>query len=199
MSEASHRHSAQSKARISSSLRQLWAKRLKGKRSAEKFYSSWAESIAEAARRGGINEEELNWDSYQTLKEEIASRQLQHAAEKAKEKKMKKIHLPTSKQRGTSSGRTRDEKLKLATLRELNNRKARLRKIHEKKVRGGTFGNQAGAMFYLQYALERLDIESIKKEQWQSIVSLADQIQAAKRKRTQAITNESTIRTSLGS
>lgn len=74
-----------------------------------------------------------------------------------------------------------------------------MRKIHEKKVRDGTFCNQAGAMFYLQSALDRLGIESIKKEQWQRTVSLADQIQVAKRKRTQAITNGSRIRTSLGS
>lgn len=123
--------SAQSKARISSSLRQVWAKRLKWKRLAEKFYSSWAESIAEAARRGGINEEELNWHSYQTLKKEIALHQRQHAAEKAKKKEMEKIHLPTSKQRGTLTGRTRDEKLKLSASRELNNGKAILRKVSD--------------------------------------------------------------------
>lgn len=209
-------HSAQSKEKIGSSLRQLWAKRLKRKRSTDKFYSSWAESIAEAARRGGINEKELNWDSYEILKEEIASRQLQRAAEKAKEKESKRIRaekrarerakkmasqvrkkmdhkqkdVPRAKRRGRVSRGRREEKEEPTDSRESNS-KAGLTKANGRKVIDGAFCSNAGVMVYLQSALEKLDIESIKKELGRTAVSLADQIQAAKRKRTQAMANGS--------
>jgi len=115
------------------------------------------ESIAEAASRGGINEEELRWDSYHALKEEIALLQLQRAAEKTKKKEMKKIQaekrvqekaekmasqvrkkmnlkqeaVPTSKRRGRPRGRARDKNEKQSASSEFDNSKARLRNVSD--------------------------------------------------------------------
>lgn len=218
MSEIPHSHSEQSKEKISSSLRQLWAERLKRKRSREKLYFSWAESVAEAARRGGINEEELNWDSYERFKEEIASRQLQCAAKKAKGKELKKIQAekrvrkrvekmasfvqkkmehkkkaePRAKQKWRMSSKGREAKEELALSREPN-LSDKLIKIHGKNLMDGPSGSQVGVMTYLQSALESFDIESIKREQKRNTVSLADQIQAAKSKRVQIVADGSAV------
>lgn len=75
---------------MSSSLKRVWGKRLEWKRSRAKFLSSWAESIAEAAKRGGSGQRELHWDSYDKMKEEIAIEQHQLAADQAKAKEMAK-------------------------------------------------------------------------------------------------------------
>lgn len=207
MSETPRLHSEQSKRKIGSSLRKLWAERLKLKRLKEKFYSSWTESIAEAARKGGIDEEQLNWDSYERLKVEISSRQLQWDEDKTKEKEMKKIRAEKKvKQRVQNmtrlalkklehkqndvlrakkkliSSKRRKEKEELTALKELNITD-RLVKIFGKKSVDGPSCSQTGAMIYLQTALEKFDIESIKAEQRRGTVSLADQIQAAKNRR----------------
>ncbi|XP_021288301.1 uncharacterized protein LOC110419534 isoform X2 [Herrania umbratica] len=96
MSEHPHTHSEQSKARIGSSLRHVWAKRLKRKRLGERFFLSWLESIAEAARKGGTDQPELDWDSYDKIKQGIALEQLQWATEKAKGKEMAKVRAATA-------------------------------------------------------------------------------------------------------
>lgn len=83
--------SEQTKAKIKSSLRRIWDKRLKWRRLKEKFFLSWLESIAETAKRGGSDQQELHWDSYEKIKQEIAIHQLQLAAEKLKAKEMAKL------------------------------------------------------------------------------------------------------------
>lgn len=119
---------------------------MKRKRSKETFYSSWAESIAEAARMGGIDEEQFDWDSYDRMKVEIAFQRLQWDEEKAKKKEMNKIqaerkvrkrvqnmaqvaqkkveHKQNAKQRAKKreimSCKTRKKKEGLAASRELN-------------------------------------------------------------------------------
>ncbi|XP_057952323.1 uncharacterized protein LOC131146629 isoform X1 [Malania oleifera] len=85
MSEFSYAHSEQSEARIQSSLRRIWGQRLKWKWLRERLYFSWMESIADAAKKGGTDQQELEWDSYDKLKEEMAVQQLQWVADKAKE------------------------------------------------------------------------------------------------------------------
>ncbi|KNA03460.1 hypothetical protein SOVF_209010 isoform B [Spinacia oleracea] len=217
MSEAPRLHSEQSKRKIGSSLKKLWAERLKRKRSKEKFFSSWTESIAEAARRGGINEEQLNWDSYERLKVEMAFQRLQWDEEKEKEKDMKRIRAEKKvqkrvqnvtrvaqkkvehkqnelrpKKKGMRSRKRREGKGEAAASKELNI-KDRLVKIFGKKSIDGPSCSQSGTMVYLQSALEKFDIESIKAQQSRSTVSLADQIQAAKSKRQQIVTNKSNI------
>ncbi|XP_048498776.1 uncharacterized protein LOC104891421 isoform X2 [Beta vulgaris subsp. vulgaris] len=216
MSESPRMHSEQSKRKIGSSLKKLWAERLKRKRSKETFYSSWAESIAEAARMGGIDEEQFDWDSYDRMKVEIAFQRLQWDEEKAKKKEMNKIqaerkvrkrvqnmaqvaqkkveHKQNAKQRAKKreimSCKTRKKKEGLAASRELNITD-KLAKILEKKSIDGP--SSAGAMIYLQSALEKFDIESIKAEQKRNTVSLADQIQAAKSRRMQIVSSGSTM------
>ena len=58
---------------------------------AEKLILSWAESIAKAAKKGGSGQPELDWDSYNKIKQEMVLNQLQWAAEKAKVKETKKL------------------------------------------------------------------------------------------------------------
>ncbi|KAK4373947.1 hypothetical protein RND71_004624 [Anisodus tanguticus] len=101
MSECPRSLSNQTKIRIHTSLRKLWGERLKWKRSREKYFQSWAESIANAAKVGGSDQEELEWDSYDKIKREIALEQLQLAAEKAKAKEMARIRAERAAQRKT--------------------------------------------------------------------------------------------------
>ncbi|XP_008226565.2 PREDICTED: uncharacterized protein KIAA2012 [Prunus mume] len=86
MSEHPRPHSAQSKAKMRSSLRRVWGQRLKWKRLREKLFLSWVESIAEAAKKGGSGQQELCWDSYEKIKQKLHLQELQRAAEKKKEK-----------------------------------------------------------------------------------------------------------------
>ena len=114
-------YSEQSKAKIRSSLRWVWGKRLKWKRSREKFYLSWAESIAKAAKKGGSDQEELDWDSYDKIKEEIALQQLQWAENKKKAKELAKM-------RAERAARARAEKMAmLAEKRRERERQAEAR------------------------------------------------------------------------
>lgn len=76
---------------MSSSLRRLWGRRLKWKRSREKLFLSWVESIAEVAKTGGSEQQELNWDSYENIREELYLQQLQQAAEKKKAREWAKM------------------------------------------------------------------------------------------------------------
>ncbi|KAL8147657.1 hypothetical protein AgCh_005108 [Apium graveolens] len=91
MSEFPRAHSNQTKARIRSSLRRLWDERLKERRAGEKLFISWASSIAEAAKIGGSDEEELDWNSYEKIKSEIEFEQRQWAADKVSAKEMVRI------------------------------------------------------------------------------------------------------------
>ncbi|KAF2290822.1 hypothetical protein GH714_015624 [Hevea brasiliensis] len=77
MSEHPRAHSDEIKEKIGFSLRRLWGKRLKWKKLREKFFLSWTKSIAEEARKGGIDQKELDWDSYDKIKEEITLQQIQ--------------------------------------------------------------------------------------------------------------------------
>ncbi|PON45698.1 Nuclease associated modular domain [Parasponia andersonii] len=92
MAERPRAHSNQVKVKIRSSLRRVWAKRLNWKRSREKIFHSWAESIAEAARTGGPAQEELEWESYDKIKQELVEQQLHLLAEeKIKVKELAKM------------------------------------------------------------------------------------------------------------
>lgn len=72
-------------------MKQIWAERLRSKRLKEKFTSLWSESIAEAARRGGSGEVELDWDSYEKAKLEILSE------EKARTKEQNRVRAEEAK------------------------------------------------------------------------------------------------------
>lgn len=106
--------------RIKASLTKLWGERLKWKRSREKFIQSWAESIALAAKIGGSDQQELEWDSYDKLKKEIAFQQINRKAEIAKAKEMARIRAERAAQvkaekmaRLAQKRREREEKAKV--------------------------------------------------------------------------------------
>uniref|UniRef100_A0A803LJV2 Uncharacterized protein n=1 Tax=Chenopodium quinoa TaxID=63459 RepID=A0A803LJV2_CHEQI len=94
-----------------------------------------------------------------------------------------------------SRRKRREKKEELGASTELNTTD-RLVKIFGKKSTDGPSCSQPGSMIYLQSALEKFDIESIKAEQRRSTVSLADQIQAAKSRRQRIVTSRSNITSS---
>ncbi|XP_075098253.1 uncharacterized protein LOC107787021 isoform X1 [Nicotiana tabacum] len=216
MSECPRALSNQTKIRIRTSLRKLWGERLKWKRSREKFFQSWAESIANAAKAGGSDQEELEWDSYDKIKREIALEQLQSAAEKAKAKEMARIRAERAAQRKTEKmqrlaqrrkereekqkvggkinrprRRSKQEKEELAVAEELK-LKAKLVKIQKKKSTLSQVCREH------RRAWERLDVGFIKRAQIQNTVSLADQIRVAK-KRTEVVNGKAFSIASSGS
>ncbi|KAJ4975413.1 hypothetical protein NE237_000519 [Protea cynaroides] len=218
MSQYPHAHTEQSKARIGFAQRQIWAKRLKWKRLKEKFYMKWADSIAEAARRGGNGEQELDWDSYDKIKTEIALQQLQWAADKAKAKELSTVRRENAAKakaekmawriaqkrmekrqkekarrvtrRKIDRGSKKDEKEDLVVSKELK-LKAILAKIHKRK----SINSQVGCQEYMatghQPAIEKWDLEFIQREKLRRETSLADQIQAARSRRAEYAAQES--------
>lgn len=208
MSECPRTLGEQTKAKIRSSLKQLWGERLKWKKSKAKFLSSWAESIAEAAKKGGSDEQELQWDSYDKIKEEIAFQQRQWAADQAKATEMEKIRAAQAKivkmgrlaqkrkeqeQQAKARGemkrethrKSEEEKEELAIAQGLK-LKERLTKIHKRKsLTNGQITCED------QRAWEKLDLEFIKREHTRREVSLADQIRAARNKRVECGARES--------
>ncbi|KAM7492535.1 hypothetical protein LguiA_035456 [Lonicera macranthoides] len=206
MTEGHRGHSKQTKARIGSSLRRLWGERLKLKKSREKFIQLWAESIAKSAKNGWSDQDELDWDSYDKIKREIALEQLKLDKDKAKAKEMKQIRAARAAQvkaeemarlaekrkerelkakiRGEMKIKThrksKEEKEELAIAQELK-LKARLTKIHRKKSSNDQVTCQDCPSW------ERLDAEFIKRERIRKQVSLADQIRAVKNARPQVM------------
>ncbi|KAG0465572.1 hypothetical protein HPP92_019736 [Vanilla planifolia] len=90
MSERSHSHSEQSKSSISLALKRFWLERLKHKQSMEKVYLSWVGHIAVAAKKGGDDQIDLDWDSFQEIKADLNCKYLQEREEKAKTRQAKK-------------------------------------------------------------------------------------------------------------
>ncbi|KAL8141297.1 hypothetical protein V2J09_007318 [Rumex salicifolius] len=194
MSESPRRHSDEVKTKISSSLRQLWGERLKCKRAKEKLFMSWSENIAEVARKGGVDEEELSWDSYEKLKREIALQNLEYAKEKAKAKERKKIQAEIkaqtkakSESKPTPLKRPRKKQDKPKVVKELN-LKTRLTKIQRKKSVKRRTSRQVPTMVSCYPSLERLDLQFIEMEKLRNKVSLEDEIRAAKNKRNGSLT-----------
>ncbi|KAK4771197.1 hypothetical protein SAY87_031729 [Trapa incisa] len=61
MAEHPRPHSDQIKAKIGFSLRQLWRERLREKRMKEKFFLSWYNNIAKAAKKGLADQKGMDW------------------------------------------------------------------------------------------------------------------------------------------
>lgn len=202
MSECPRSLSNQTKAKIRASLTKLWGKRLQWKRSREKFLRSWAESIATAAKMGGRDQQELDWDSYDKITREMALQQLRQAEEKAKAKEIARIQAERAAQvkaekmakiaerrrereenasvKGESIKkkikRSKEEKEKLAEFQEVK-LKERLMKIHRKKsILNQSINQQRGSW-------EKFEQNFVKGKKLQKEVSLADQIQFAKDRR----------------
>ncbi|XP_042519032.1 uncharacterized protein LOC122092806 [Macadamia integrifolia] len=215
MSEYPHAHTEQSKARIGYAQRQVWAKRLKWKRQGEKLYLKWALSIAEAARRGGNNQHELEWDSFDKIKVELAVKQLQWAADKEREKELAKLRRENAaeakaekmaritlkrkkkgkkvKPKGITKrkiDKSMGEKEDLAVSKEIK-LKAVLAKIHRRKSINSQVGSQEDTTTGHQPATEKWDLKFIQREKLRKEISLADQIEAARSRRAEYAAQES--------
>ncbi|KAK6132654.1 hypothetical protein DH2020_033606 [Rehmannia glutinosa] len=187
-------------------------KRLKWKRSREKFLQSWAESIAKAAKLGGSDQQELDWDSYDKLKREIALQQIHQTAEKAKAKEMARIRAQRAAEakaekmaRLAEKRREREENAKArgASIRKRNKKskeeKERLAEFQEEKLKErlmkfSHFGrkqihkkksaiNQVSNQH--QRPWEKFDLDFAKGLQKET--SLADQIRFAKNRRSEQL------------
>lgn len=181
-------------------MKHIWAERSRSKRLTEKLISLWSESIAESARKGGSGEVELDWDSYEKAKLEIASeQQLQLAEEKARTKEQTKMRAEEAKtekktrrvverkkegkERDQRGGKTRkpQQNKESATTASRSKLKKRLTKVKRKTILS-TFETK-DRVVSVATKLEKLDWELIRKERTRGDISLADQIQAAKNRR----------------
>lgn len=88
----------------------------------------WALSIAEEARKGGCDQHELEWDSYEKIKAEIVREQLQRAEEKAKAKEMIKV-------KAERAAKAKAEKARLARERKEKKQNAKARAESKREVR----------------------------------------------------------------
>ncbi|KAI3946632.1 hypothetical protein MKW92_036374 [Papaver armeniacum] len=206
MSECPRAHSEENKIKISIAQKKMWRKRLQIKRLKDEFYLKWAERIAEAARLGGCDQQELNWDSHEKITEELVLKQLQLTADKAREKEIAKLRRArAAKEREEKMARIaqrrkeridkeREEKSKprvemkrktrrksveekqLLALSKGSKLKEKLTKIRRKK----TVDGQGVVATGNQPAIEILDLEFIEREKLRKEVSLADQIRAVK-------------------
>ncbi|XP_010479878.1 PREDICTED: inner centromere protein isoform X1 [Camelina sativa] len=203
MSDHQKPHSDETKEKIRASVKQVWAQRSRSKRLKEKFASLWSENIAEAARKGGSGEVELEWDSYERIKQEFLSEQLQLAEEKARAKEQTKMIAKEAAQARTEKMRRAAERKKereekdrregkirkprqkreSPTVASRSKLKKRLTKIRKKKASLGKIAVGTDRVVSVAAKLEKLDLELIRKERTRGDISLADQIQAAKNQR----------------
>jgi len=114
--------SDETKEKIRKTITRQWRERLKLKKARERFISSWAESIANAAKKGGHGERELDWDSYEKIEKEIALQHLQRSADVAKAKEMAQM-------RAERRAKAKAEKAKLT----LQKRMAKVKGLAKKK------------------------------------------------------------------
>ncbi|KAI4356148.1 hypothetical protein L6164_000194 [Bauhinia variegata] len=188
----------------------------KNRAGANKFMKSWAESIAKAAKKGGSGEQELDWDSYDKIKQEILlHHQLQCVAEKAKAKEIarmraekaaqikaikkvmltqrKKEHKERTKERGdpkTKLSKAKEDESGLEVVQEVKLNQ-RLTKIHLRKSVNGEEASRGDAFNSNFPTVKGLDLELIKREKQRKEVSLADQIRAARIKKATSIVAKS--------
>ncbi|KAF5728053.1 inner centromere protein isoform X4 [Tripterygium wilfordii] len=202
-------HSDEIKARISSSLKKIWAKRLKRKRLGEIIFLSWAKSIAKAAKKGGTDQQELDWDSYDKQEQEIALQESQRAAGKVKAKELAKMRAAQDRiaryalkqKKLEEKARVRREIKRNALKRSKSDLeecvaaqewklKQRLMKIRRKVSMNGHVGIQGETVIASVPTWEKLDAELIRGEKTHREVSLEEQIQAAKNKRIEPMAGE---------
>ncbi|KAK4387122.1 hypothetical protein Sango_2582800 [Sesamum angolense] len=152
------------------------------------------------------DEQELDWNSYDKLKQEIALLQIHRAAEKAKAKEIARTRAEraaqakaekmarlaqkrrereeNSKVRGESirkrNKKSQEEKERLAEFQEVK-LKERLMKIQKKKSAINQVSNPH------QRPWENFDLEFVKREQLRKEVSLAEQIRFAKNRRAEQL------------
>jgi hypothetical protein len=72
----SHVHSFESKEKIRCKLKNVWNRKRMNMFIEKMCIGEWREAIAEAARVGGLDDDELEWDTYKNLKHQIRLQQL---------------------------------------------------------------------------------------------------------------------------
>ncbi|KAJ6838173.1 uncharacterized protein M6B38_319840 [Iris pallida] len=208
MSESPRSHSDRSRARISFSLRKIWEERLKKRTLQENCYLTWAGSIADAARKGGGDQEELEWDSYEKIKSAISTKHLKWKARKERAKEIAKVKAEiAAKVRAENAERraqkalekeerakaremkalarkkSENEKMRMALSKGLK-LKARLTKFHHHKKQSGSSTVTPREITLETRALsEELDIELIKMRKMRKRVTLAEQIRDVKNRK----------------
>lgn len=198
MSEWSHSHSDQSKARISSAMRRVWQESFKHKRLQEKLYWLWARYVAEAAKRGGEDQRELDWDAFQKINAELNFEYLQEREEKLKAREAAKLEAEiVARERAEGLARRRrinEEKAKTKALARQNLLERKNKKILATdlkliktlaKIRccKKTMVIPVSSQRYSEPSVEKLDLELIKAQKIQRSVSLAEQLQTLKSKK----------------
>ncbi|KAG6502836.1 uncharacterized protein LOC121984124 [Zingiber officinale] len=203
MSQFHHRHSDQSKSRISSSLKKIWEERRKIKRLQAQCYTLWARTIAEAAKIGTDDQEELEWDDFEKMKADFMTQQVKLKEEKERAKVRVKLRAEMvareraekiaklAEQRKLRKQMMEDKQLELFS-REKSNRekkiplskslklRARLTKFRERKKQlSNSWKFEADMIEEPRPEFKKWDMEVIKNESLKQI-SLADQIEAVK-------------------
>ncbi|XP_074562341.1 uncharacterized protein LOC141818807, partial [Curcuma longa] len=209
MSQHPHKHSDQSKSRISSSLRKIWEERRKIKRLQAQCYTLWARTIAEAAKTGTDDQAELEWDGFEKMKADFMTQQVKRKEEKERAKVRVKLKAEMvareraekiaklSEQRKLRKQMMEDKQLELFS-REKPDRekklllskslklKARLTKFRERKKQlSNSWKFEAGMIEEPRPEFKKWDMEVIKNESLRRQISLADQIEAVKNNRTE--------------
>ncbi|KAL6205849.1 hypothetical protein ACLB2K_023101 [Fragaria x ananassa] len=157
MSQRPRSHSEESKAKMSSSLRRLWGQRLKWKRSREKLFLSWLQQAAEKKKA-----------------KERAKMRAKEAAARAKEKKKARLAVE----------RKADGELTSLKGLKVKRRSTKLDRKTFTNAQVASRRNIVASQLRIS-ALEKLDVELIKKEKMRAEVSFADQIRAAKNRKVE--------------
>ncbi|KAL1567233.1 golgin subfamily A member 6-like protein 1 [Salvia divinorum] len=203
MSEAPRVLSYQTKVKIRASLTKLWGRRLSSKRSREKFLQSWRESIALAAKKGGADQQELEWDSYEKFKQEVALQKAEEAKRKelarVRKDRAAKVKAALKTARLAQKKKEREEKAEVRqeATRKRNKwsqeerekmvefqgekLKERLMKIQRKK----SIIYQVSS--HHQRRWEKFDLDLAEGKLLQKDISLADQIRFAKKRRAELL------------
>ncbi|KAI4374674.1 hypothetical protein MLD38_012641 [Melastoma candidum] len=196
--------SVDTKAKISSSQRRRWRERWKQKQLAEKFFASWTEKIARMAKIGWKDEGNLEWDSYEKIKEDISLQRLHCRAEegraknkarmraqRAAEARVQKMTLLAQKRKDRQEKRKQRQEHRKPSSTQVTrhwdavaggiNLKKRLMKIHKKRTATIQVACRGSTNTIVEIpSWENVDLEHIRREKAQREVSLADQIRAAR-------------------
>lgn len=105
----------------------------------EKFFLSWCNNIAKTAKKGLGSQEELDWDSFNKIKHELALQELKRMAEKEAAKIIAKIKAQRAAQKKAEKlarlalkRKEREEKREKRE-EDKKNKKALSRKLKENK------------------------------------------------------------------
>ncbi|XP_078428237.1 histone-lysine N-methyltransferase, H3 lysine-79 specific-like protein [Wolffia australiana] len=204
MAESPRSHSDQSKARIGIALKRIWSERLRAKKLQARCYQAWAEAVAGAAKKGGLDQQELEWDSYEKMKSEILSEHLRWKEQRERQKEIEKRRAERAlkarsekteghNQENKDNQGVRGKRPKCSSKKTFLGKnvlpppksakiRAKFIKIHQRKQSEEPSIELPATSGPLPVA-EKWDLEFIKREKMRQTVSFADQILAIKKQR----------------